>query len=291
MTDCGKTWRKFDMWRAVTGAKINPECPPAIAQQEPKGGLPEIRHEADGISEPHQCPPIARKIPNDVTQKKKHLSFVTGTMLWPKRFCVNFKMRDKDRKCKIREGSPATSREVDCLQDACTFLKRMLKRIHAMGPLRKEDILGAVHITSSKMKESDWSDLLIVGGGRKIQTRTFHVRAGAVIEIWIYLVSKLQLLYVSSLTTTCMSAPVEWSDNKRWFCAAEDTQQIWKWRLGRRQRRCDSNIASASMTGRSSRCHEEHVELDEGQPFGSMKEVLSGDIKKYAKDLDPTMGW
>ena len=35
-----------------------------------------------------------------------------------------------------------------------------------------------------------------------------------------------------------------------------------------------------------------HVELDaEGQPFGAMKAVLSSDIKKYAKDLDPTTGW
>lgn len=35
-----------------------------------------------------------------------------------------------------------------------------------------------------------------------------------------------------------------------------------------------------------------HVELDaQGQPFGSMKAVLCNDIKKYAKDLDPTTGW
>jgi len=34
------------------------------------------------------------------------------------------------------------------------------------------------------------------------------------------------------------------------------------------------------------------VELDaQGQPFGSMKSVLCSDIKKYAKDLDPTTGW
>ena len=34
------------------------------------------------------------------------------------------------------------------------------------------------------------------------------------------------------------------------------------------------------------------VELDaQGQPFGAMKAVLCGDIKKYAKDLDPTVGW
>ena len=34
------------------------------------------------------------------------------------------------------------------------------------------------------------------------------------------------------------------------------------------------------------------VELDaQGQPFGPMKSVLCGDIKKYAKDLDPTTGW
>jgi hypothetical protein len=35
-----------------------------------------------------------------------------------------------------------------------------------------------------------------------------------------------------------------------------------------------------------------HVELDaQGQPFGSMKAILWSDIKKYAKDLDPTTGW
>jgi hypothetical protein len=35
-----------------------------------------------------------------------------------------------------------------------------------------------------------------------------------------------------------------------------------------------------------------HVELDaQGQPFGSMKKVLCGDIKKYAKHLDSTTGW
>ena len=35
-----------------------------------------------------------------------------------------------------------------------------------------------------------------------------------------------------------------------------------------------------------------HVELDaQGQPYGSIKEVLWGDIKKYAKDFDPTTGW
>lgn len=34
------------------------------------------------------------------------------------------------------------------------------------------------------------------------------------------------------------------------------------------------------------------VELDaHGQHFGSMKAVFSSDIKKYAKDLDPTTGW
>jgi hypothetical protein len=34
------------------------------------------------------------------------------------------------------------------------------------------------------------------------------------------------------------------------------------------------------------------VELDaQKQPFGAMKVVLCGDIKKYAKDLDPTTGW
>ena len=34
------------------------------------------------------------------------------------------------------------------------------------------------------------------------------------------------------------------------------------------------------------------VELDaQGQPFGAMKSVLCSDIKKYAKDLDPTTGW
>ena len=35
-----------------------------------------------------------------------------------------------------------------------------------------------------------------------------------------------------------------------------------------------------------------HVELDaQEQSFGSMKAVLCSDIKKYAKDPDPTTGW
>ena len=35
-----------------------------------------------------------------------------------------------------------------------------------------------------------------------------------------------------------------------------------------------------------------HMELDaQNQPFGPMKVVLYNDIKKYAKDLDPTTGW
>lgn len=34
------------------------------------------------------------------------------------------------------------------------------------------------------------------------------------------------------------------------------------------------------------------IEVDgDGQPFGSMKEALSNDVKKYAKDLDPRVGW
>lgn len=34
------------------------------------------------------------------------------------------------------------------------------------------------------------------------------------------------------------------------------------------------------------------IELDgEGQPFGSMKEALANDIKKYTKNLDPRVGW
>lgn len=35
-----------------------------------------------------------------------------------------------------------------------------------------------------------------------------------------------------------------------------------------------------------------YVELDsQSQPFGSIKEVLYGDIKKYAKELDFTTRW
>jgi hypothetical protein len=34
------------------------------------------------------------------------------------------------------------------------------------------------------------------------------------------------------------------------------------------------------------------IEVDsDGQPFGSMKEAFSNDVKKYAKDLDPRVGW
>jgi len=44
--------------------------------------------------------------------------------------------------------------------------------------------------------------------------------------------------------------------------------------------------------GGGSTTMKKRVELDaQGQPFGSMKAVLCGDIKKYAKDLDPTTGW
>ena len=47
-----------------------------------------------------------------------------------------------------------------------------------------------------------------------------------------------------------------------------------------------------TRTGGGSTGMKKHVELDaQGQPFGSMKAVLCGDIKKYAKDLDPTTGW
>jgi hypothetical protein len=35
-----------------------------------------------------------------------------------------------------------------------------------------------------------------------------------------------------------------------------------------------------------------YVELDtQGQPFGSMKAIVCSNIKKYVKDLDPTMKW
>ena len=44
--------------------------------------------------------------------------------------------------------------------------------------------------------------------------------------------------------------------------------------------------------GEGSTSMKKRVELDaSGQPFGSMKAVLCADIKKYAKDLDPTTGW
>ena len=34
------------------------------------------------------------------------------------------------------------------------------------------------------------------------------------------------------------------------------------------------------------------IEVDsDGQPFGSMKEAFSNNVKKYAKDLDPRVGW
>ena len=44
--------------------------------------------------------------------------------------------------------------------------------------------------------------------------------------------------------------------------------------------------------GGGSTALKKRVELDvQGQPFGAMKAVLCADIKKYAKDLDPTTGW
>jgi hypothetical protein len=44
--------------------------------------------------------------------------------------------------------------------------------------------------------------------------------------------------------------------------------------------------------GGGSTAMKKRVELDaQGQPFGAMKAVLSADIKKYAKALDPTTGW
>ena len=47
-----------------------------------------------------------------------------------------------------------------------------------------------------------------------------------------------------------------------------------------------------SRKGAGSTGMKKRVELDgQRQPFGSMKAVLSSDIKKYAKDLDPTTGW
>jgi len=34
------------------------------------------------------------------------------------------------------------------------------------------------------------------------------------------------------------------------------------------------------------------VKLDPSKiPYGNMREVLAGDIKRYAKDLDPTTSW
>jgi hypothetical protein len=38
------------------------------------------------------------------------------------------------------------------------------------------------------------------------------------LEVWVYSAHKLQLLYVSSMTSVCMSTPVDCGDNKRWFC-------------------------------------------------------------------------
>ena len=146
---------------------------------------------------------------------------------------------DKNRKCKtIKRGRRAHFARWDCLHETCTFLQRLRsggrspERIDAMGTLR-EKIFDAAHTTNSKTEESDWSDLLIVGGGRRIRTQTLHIRAGAVIKVWVYSAHKLQLLYVSFLTCICMLTLVECSDNKKWFCAAENNQQTLKMKIGR----------------------------------------------------------
>ena len=48
----------------------------------------------------------------------------------------------------------------------------------------------------------------------------------------------------------------------------------------------------STRKGGGSTAMKKRVEQDaQGQPFGSMKAVLCSDIKKYAKDLDPTTGW
>ena len=48
----------------------------------------------------------------------------------------------------------------------------------------------------------------------------------------------------------------------------------------------------ALRKGGGSTAMKKRLELDaQGQPFGSMKSVFCRDIKKYAKDLDPTTGW
>ena len=130
--------------------------------------------------------------------------------------------RGRDRKCKTREGSPATARQ-DCLHIPSAVAERRKKPREVPRHERKK--LNAVHITSSITEESNWSDLIIIRGGGRIQIRALHVWAEAVLEVLIYSAHKLQLLCVFSLTIICMSTPVECSDNKRWFCAAEDTQQ------------------------------------------------------------------
>ena len=54
----------------------------------------------------------------------------------------------------------------------------------------------------------------------------------------------------------------------------------------------ESSSPPATRKAGGSTAMKKRVELDaQGQPFGSMKAVFCSDIKKYAKDLDPTTGW
>ena len=54
----------------------------------------------------------------------------------------------------------------------------------------------------------------------------------------------------------------------------------------------ETSQPAPTRKGGGSTAMKKRVELDaQGQPFGAMKAVLSADIKKYAKDLDPTTGW
>ena len=82
-----------------------------------------------------------------------------------------------------------------------------------------------------------------------------------------------------------MWTPIEYSDKKSLFCAAENTLQISEGGNDDAIQTSQAHLARGGTRGGMKK----HVELDaQGQPFGPIKKVLCIDIKKYAKDLDPT---
>jgi len=58
------------------------------------------------------------------------------------------------------------------------------------------------------------------------------------------------------------------------------------------EERCRAGQIRPHANQRRMRCMKKPVTLDlNGLPWGSMKECLGDDVKKYAKNLDPTCNW